>query len=292
MRFNQNARLDTGQVRDRRGMGGPIAAGGGVVGLLIAVAVVLLGGDPSTLDPSTLDPSRGRQGQSLSLGQSSSGNLAGSCRTGADANQSQDCRIVGVVNSIQAYWRSAVRYDDAPTVLFTNRVATGCGSATSAVGPFYCPRDATVYIDLGFFQELESQFGAAGGPFAEAYVLGHEYGHHIQNLDGTDERVDQRDTGPASSQVRSELQADCYAGVWAANAVASGFIESLSDEDIAVGLDAAAAIGDDRIQAGAGQGVNPHSWTHGSAEQRQRWFRTGLRSGTPSACDTWSVAQP
>jgi uncharacterized protein len=277
MRIRRRARLDPSQISDRRGMSGgaPIAVGGGVVGLIIAIVLVFLnGGSP--------DLTGGQQGTA------GSSNLA-ACQTGADVQQDPDCRIVAYVNSIQDYWSGVVpNYREADTVLFTGRTSTGCGAATTEVGPFYCPNDNHVYIDLGFFRELTQRFGANAGPLAQAYVLAHEYGHHIQDLDGTIDRVGPNSQGPESASVRLELQADCYAGIWTANAVQTGFVANITDQDIADALSAAAAVGDDRLQQEFQGHVNPETWTHGSSEERQHWFTTGYRSGDPASCDTFS----
>jgi predicted metalloprotease len=290
MRFRRGARLDPSQVSDRRGMGGGrgLAVGGGGVGLVVLIIALLLGVDPTGGGAS--DPFSGLDDRSVS-GQPA-GQVIEECQTGEDANQRDDCRIVGVVNSLQSFWsatfeRSNRQYEPAQTVFFTESTQTGCGFASSQVGPFYCPRDQKVYIDLDFFEELRTRLGASGGPFAQGYVIAHEYGHHVQNLLGTLDRAG-RETGPESAAVRTELQADCYAGVWAANAVATGFLEELTQADINDGLDAAAAVGDDRIQEATQGQVNPERWTHGSSEQRRRWFSRGYENGKPAACDTFS----
>jgi uncharacterized protein len=215
------------------------------------------------------------------------------CRTGQDANERQDCRIVAVVNSVQKFWdgvfeRSGGQYPYVDTVFFTEQVQTECGFASSQVGPFYCPRDQLIYIDLGFFDELQSRFGAGSAPFAQAYVIAHEYGHHVQNYLGILESIGGDTQGPESRAVRAELQADCYAGVWAANAVETGLIAELTQADINAGLDAASAIGDDRIQEKTQGQVNPEVWTHGSSEQRRRWFSRGYEEGSPAVCDTFT----
>ncbi|MGH3058602.1 MAG: KPN_02809 family neutral zinc metallopeptidase [Gaiellaceae bacterium] len=293
MRFRRRARLDPGQVTDVRGRrmggGGGLALGGGGLGVGVLVVYLLIsllsgGGGLGQLGP--------LEGQQVGQGDAPS-EVSEECRTGADANERQDCRIVGVVNSTQEFWsgvfeRSGERYPLADTVFFTDQVQTGCGFASSQVGPFYCPADQQVYIDLGFFDELQSRFGAGGGPFAQAYVIAHEYGHHVQNQLGVLESIGGDRQGPESRAVRSELQADCYAGVWAANAVETGVIEELTQADINEGLDAATAIGDDRIQERTQGQVNPETWTHGSSEQRRRWFSRGYEEGRPAVCDTFS----
>ena len=276
MRIRRRARLDPSQVSDRRGVSGsPIAIGGGAVGLVVAIILVLLNG--------------GLGGSSSETDTSGAGGDLSSCRTGADAQQSEDCTVVAYVNSIQDYWSTTLSgYTGAQTVLFSGRTQTGCGSATAAVGPFYCPADQHVYIDLGFFRELTTRFGASGGPLAQAYVLAHEYGHHVQDLQGTIDRGGANSQGPTSASVRLELQADCYAGVWAANAVQTGFITKITDRDVSDALSAAAAVGDDRLQQEFEGKVNPETWTHGSSEERQHWFSTGYNAGAPQACDTFS----
>lgn len=284
MRFRRDARLDASQVQDRRGMrpGGMAAIGGGGIGGIVVLLLLMLSGGGGGGALGSLD--------GLVVDQGTPNDLSDECRTGADANERDDCRIVGVVNSVQAYWSDGYDgYRPAQTVFFSGGVSTGCGNATSAVGPFYCPADSTIYIDLGFYDDLRSRFGATGGPFAEAYVIAHEYGHHVQNLTGVLSRNRERDTGPTSAAVRIELQADCYAGAWAAGAVRTGYIEPLTDASIADGLNAAAAIGDDRIQETMTGEVNPHTWTHGSSEQRQRWFMVGYESDDPAACDTFAT---
>jgi predicted metalloprotease len=286
MRFRPGARLDTGEVSDRRGMGSgfrpgiALGGGGGILGLIVVVVLALGGLNGGA---------GGGGGGGFGLAGEDNGDLARECQTGADANQREDCRIVAVVNSVQEYWGGAVDgYRPAQTVFFDGQVDTGCGTATSAVGPFYCPADEQVYIDLGFYDELRQRFGAQGGPFAEAYVIAHEYGHHVQDLLGTNRRVEPGE-GPRSGSVRLELQADCYAGVWAAHAVETALVEKLTDADITDGLDAAAAVGDDRIQQASTGEVDRESWTHGSARQRQKWFTVGYRTGDPNNCDTFAA---
>lgn len=302
MEFDDDVSLDTSQVQDMRasggggGLGGRVALGGGglgIVGLIIYFVLSQLGGTGGGIPLSTGGVGEGQQVDN--------GNLAKECKTGKDANTNHDCAIVAIINSIQAYWTdefasSNLTYKQAPTNFFRGGVRTGCGSATSDTGPFYCPADSEVYIDLSFYKELTDRFGTQGGTFAEAYVLAHEYGHHVQNLLGTSNRV-KEGSGPTSDSVRLELQADCYAGVWSKHAtttpVSKGgkpLIRNLTNDDINRALDTASKIGDDYIQKNLGGGrVDTSKFTHGSSAQREKWFRTGLSTGNPTACNTFDT---
>jgi len=304
MEFDDSAQLDTSQISDQRsgGMfssvpGGGLAVGGGglgIVGLLIFLLVSALGGGGGGGDSSGLGGILNGSGTGAVAADNSE--LRKECRTGADANRSDTCANVGVVNSVQRFWtqyfgQQGQRYAPAKTVFFRGVTRTGCGQATKEVGPFYCPADKYVYIDLGFYDELRTKLGATGGRFAQAYVLAHEYGHHVQDLLGILARVDASGDrqGQNSQSVRLELQADCLAGVWTKNAAGPGkLIKTIIQQDIADGLDAAAAVGDDRIQQEFQGRVTPESWTHGSSAQRQKWFTAGYRGGTIDSCDTFS----
>ena len=292
MRFRKGAKLDPGQVTDVRGRRGGrgLAVGGGGIGVGVLVIYVLFslltgGGGLGQLAP--LEDQQVGQGDDPGV-------VSEECRTGADANERQDCLIVGVVNSIAGVLGRRLPAQRRAVPVRRHGVLHRPGAdglrrrPRRRSGPSTARRDQLVYIDLGFFDELQSRFGAGAAPFAQAYVIAHEYGHHVQDLTGDLDRIGSDRQGPESRAVRAELQADCYAGVWAANAVETGLIEQLTQADINAGLDAAAAIGDDRIQEQTQGQVNPESWTHGSSEQRRRWFSRGYEEGRPAACDTFS----
>ncbi len=291
MKYRDNAQLDASQMGSARGggrgRGGKVALGGGA-GLVVLILALLFG-----LNPDDLLGAAGPQAES-DQAPASQASTYEQCKTGADIARDRDCRFVAYTNSIQSYWAQAyVGYRKIQVIPFTGQVSTACGTATSAVGPFYCPGDTTVYLDTAFFDQLTSQLGAQGGDAAEAYVFAHEFGHHIQNLTGVMGKVQSQgagQTGPKSGGVRLELQADCYAGVWlkhAANDPQSPIAEVTRD-DLRRDVYAPAAVGNDRIHKRMQGQVRPESWTHGSAEQRQKWLMQGFNSGDPNSCDTFA----
>jgi uncharacterized protein len=289
MTFNEGMQIDTSAASSSGGGGGMrMALGGGIGGLLIVVIAMLLGVDPGGVVSQQPMETHDDVAPGFDLAQ---------CRTGADANNYVQCRVIATGNSVDAVWHQLMRSYTRPHVrLFTGSVETGCGHATTAVGPFYCPVDQTAYFDTDFFQELVDKFGSSGGPFAQEYVVAHEYGHHVQQLQGLLGRSQQGAQGAGGNGVRTELQADCYAGIWAHYAstvkqesTGVPYLEPLSDKDIADALSAAASVGDDRIQKQATGRVSPESWTHGSSAERQKWFTIGYQTGDPNKCDTFSA---
>ena len=293
MSFNEGVRSDSGRVNTSRGRGAAI--GGGSLVALVAVFLIyqFTGVDLSgVVQPADTGGQGAQTSQDLSH-----------CQTGADANQYTECRMVTTADSLDNVWneqlsaqQTGVEYVMPGFTIFEEGVTTGCGSATSAVGPFYCPSDQSVYLDLGFFQQMERDFGAADAPLAQEYVVAHEWGHHIQNISGIFQRANVQETGPQGDAVRLELQADCLAGIWmhwASTTIDpdSGvpFLKAPTREEIATALQTAAAIGDDRIQEKTQGQTNPDTWTHGSAEQRQTWLMTGLESGHIGQCDTFAA---
>jgi predicted metalloprotease len=287
MTFNEGMQIDTSTASSSGG-GLRMGIGGGVGGLLIILLALFFGVDPGGVVTQQPMDSRDDAAPGFDLGQ---------CRTGADANKFVQCRVVATGNSVDAVWHQLMRNYTRPHLrLFTSQVDTACGLATTAVGPFYCPLDKTAYFDTDFFQELVQRFGSSGGPLAQEYVVAHEYGHHVQNLQGILGRSQQGAQGAGGNGVRTELQADCYAGIWAHYAstvkqesTGVPYLQPLSDKDITDALSAAASVGDDRIQKSSTGRVNPESWTHGSSEQRQHWFTIGYQSGDPNKCDTFAA---
>lgn len=296
MSFNDNIRTDPGRARSG-GRGAAVAGGTSVLGLLLAFAIYQFTG----VDVS---PIIAQQSQPAAHQQQANPEAFKHCTDGKAANKYDDCRMIATMESLDAMWaeqlpaQANTQYSQPGLVLFEQSVNTGCGAATSAVGPFYCPADATIYMDVGFFSLLRSNFGASAGPLAQAYVLAHETGHHIQNQIGIFQHYNTQEKGEQGGGVRSELQADCYAGVWmhyAAKTVdpESGqtFIKPPTDEQIRDALNAAEVIGDDRIQANYNGQIRPDTWTHGSSEQRMKWLKVGLQSGSMASCDTFSAGQ-
>ena len=319
MTFNDNASLNTGQV-ESGGSGGGFGGGGmmggpavgGIGGLILMIIMYFLapnigsmGGGSTSGGNRAADNGMdqyGRDTSSVNGGSDSVSQRIASCKTGADANRDDTCLIVGTVNAVQGYWDAAlpkftnnrVSYTPSKTVIYSGQTQSGCGTASAQVGPFYCPNDRKVYMDAAFFQELSNNYGADTGQLAKMYVIAHEYGHAIQDQLGLLGRAQQDPKGEQSGAVRTELQADCLAGLWVNHATEARdekgqtLLKPVNDQDIQSALSAASAVGDDRIQEKAQGRVTPESWTHGSSEARQKWFMTGYESGQLNSCDTFS----
>jgi predicted metalloprotease len=296
MTFSSGGKFEGGRVQ--RGSGGRtgIIAGGGIGGVvLVALVVLISGGDLGDVFNAV----------------SGGGGLTGSVQPGdaqtgwveecsaEEANTDRQCRLNATVQSLDAFWATALKeqakvtYTEPPVMSFDGSVSTPCGTASSSTGPFYCPTDQTIYIDVSFYDELQSEFGAQGGPLAEEYVVAHEMGHHIENLTGALEEANRSGTGADSDSVRIELMADCLAGMWAGHAATTvdpdtgvTFLEPITDQQLQQAIDAAGAIGDDKIQEQMQGSADPDSFTHGTYAQRVRWFKTGYNGGTLATCNT------
>jgi predicted metalloprotease len=286
MTFQEGGSFGGGRVRTRSG-GRTAAVGGGIGALVVALAAIFFNVNLSPV----VDGVAGGQESEGSLGECSA----------AQANEQRDCRLSATLDALDTYWTAELasggQLQPPDAVSFTMATTTACGQASSSTGPFYCPPDQTIYLDLGFYDLLQSQFGSSGGPLAEIYVTAHEYGHHIQHVTGIFDRADRSGTGAGSDSVRLELQADCYAGLFIGHAATTTdpdtgvtYLEPITQDQLADALSAAQAVGDDHIQQQSGGGVNQDTWTHGSSEQRERWFTTGYEQGTLQACDTFAAS--
>jgi predicted metalloprotease len=292
--------VDVTGVDDRRGSGGfgsgGIAIGGGVgiVGLIVYALVAVLGGGGG-VSGLQLPGSGISSGSGTSPGGETKDQLRKRCNASGALARYTDCRLIKAFNVADTVWkaeyaRRGLDYVSPRFAFFTGRVTTGCGVASAQVGPFYCPPDQEIYFELSFLEQLQTRFGATG-EFAQAYIVAHEFGHHLQTLLGTERKAraaQQRDPSQANQySIRLELQADCYAGVWSTLADKSSKNGiNLTRDNIAEAVNAAQAVGDDRIQAKVSGRVSPESWTHGSAAQRKQWFLTGAQSGDMNRCNT------
>lgn len=296
MTFQGGGNFDSNRVQRRGpGRGGKTAIGGGLGLIALFLISQALGVD--------LTPLAGMMGGDTGMqsGTYQESDLEG-CDTADLANTNDECRYGWTLQSLDTYWATAlpqqtgVQYTVPPAVSFTDSVSTACGGATSATGPFYCPADETVYVDVSFYQVLREDFGASGGSLAQMYIVAHEVGHHLENITGILGAAERGGSGANSDSVKVELMADCLAGMWAGNAAttinpATGQpdLKPITNAQLADALDAAAAVGDDRIQEAATGQVNPHSFTHGTAQQRQNWFATGYNGATFNQCNTFEA---
>jgi len=296
MTFTSGSRLDPTRVQRRgasAGAGG-MAIGGGIGGLLLLVVGAFLGVDLTGL------LGGGSSGSTVSANDpAAQAQLEQKCKTGADANNSTDCLVVGTVDSLDSYWSSAMpalgaTFSYPEIVLFDGQTSTGCGTASVQTGPFYCPPDKTIYVETNFFQIL-AEFGGSTGPLAQEYVIAHEYGHHIQQLLGIFDVADRSGTGANSDSVKVELMADCLAGVWthfaatAPDASGTPFLVAPTTAEINDALSAAGSVGDDNIQKASGGQADPDSFTHGTSEQRIQAFTLGYQTGSVAQCDPFGV---
>lgn len=264
------------------GTGGRVAVGG-IGTIIVAILAMIFGFDPS-----------GLLGGGTGTGSTQAVNPVTECTRGSDIAKNRECRWDAYLSSTNGYWSGALANGfKAPSMtIFTGQVSTACGAATSSVGPFYCPGDEIIYLDTDYTATLLKELGAKGGDAAEAYIVAHEYGHHIQNLTGVMATAQaSNETGAGSPAVRLELQADCYAGVWFRHSTddPNGVIKTITQDDLNRIVDAAISVGDDAIQKAQTGSVNRESWTHGSSAQRKNWTAIGYKTGNPNKCDTFNA---
>ncbi|WP_341976133.1 neutral zinc metallopeptidase [Microbacterium sp. LTA6] len=287
MTFNPDADI-SGNTTRRRGRNAAIAGGGvGVLGIIALLVGPLLGVDLTGL------LGGGATGGGT---EPAGGSVIEDCKTGADANADVDCRMAGAQVALDEFWAENIEGYRAPQLTVVDgQTPTQCGTASNAVGPFYCPPEEGVYLDPTFFDLMRQQFGASAGNLAQLYIVGHEWGHHIQNITGYMEQYPNNGTGPGSNGVRMELQADCYAGAWIGqmtkqkDADGDPYLLEPTEAQLNDAINAAVTVGDDHIQEQSGF-VNPESFTHGSSDQRQYWFANGYQNGL-GVCDTFTVAE-
>ncbi len=288
MTFNPDADI-SGNTTRRRGRNAAIAGGGvGVLGIIALLVGPILGVDLSGLFGGGA-PSGGSE--------PAGGSIIENCRTGEDANENVDCRMAGAQVALDAFWEEEVEGYVPPQMIVVDvQTSTQCGTASNAVGPFYCPPEQAVYVDPTFFELMRQQFGASAGELAQLYIVGHEWGHHIQYITGTMEKYPNNGTGPGSNGVRMELQADCYAGAWIGriteetDADGDPYLLAPTEQQIRDALNAASTVGDDHIQEQSGA-VNPETWTHGSSDQRAGWFDDGYRNGVGVCAEAFTRSE-
>lgn len=309
MSFNDDAELDTSQLGGGLSRGGLIAGGGGVVSVIALVVFLLTGGQGGVPSGSGGGNAGGSAAQGMDRSQMGAGGeykaqIFDHCKTGADANKDDNCLVVGTVNSVQDYWKrtfpnstkNKTPWRMTKTILYSGQTQSKCGTASNQVGPFYCPADQQVFIDASFFKQLSSRYGADKGQFAKMYVVAHEYGHAAQDQLKVLGEAQKDPKGPESGGVKIELMADCFAGMWAKDASTTkdkngkALLKPLTQADIQSALSAATAVGDDTIQRKAQGRVSPESFTHGTAEQRMKWFMAGYNNQNINTCNTLRAA--
>ena len=290
MTFNPDADV-SGNTARRRGRGAVVAGAGGVglLGIIALIAGPLLGIDLTGL--------LGGGGATGGGSEPEGGSVIENCLTGEDANEDVDCRVASAQLALDGFWEDRIDQYRAPQLIIVDgATSTACGTASNAVGPFYCPPEETVYVDPTFFDLMQQQFGASAGELAQLYIVGHEWGHHIQYITGVMDRYPNNGTGADSNGVRIELQADCYAGAWIGRMTEEEdkngipYLQAPTEAEITDALNAANTVGDDNIQQQSSGSVNPESFTHGTSAQRQGWFASGYKYGLDMCADPLTVS--